>query len=137
MKIKLDEGAFLPIRVHDNDAGADLFAREDFCILPGEQVTVDTGVHVELPWHTVGYVVGKSGLASRERIHVIMGTIDESYRGSIGVMMENRSQEIKRFSRGDKIAQLVVHHVEYEPFAVADHLSETDRGNGGFGSTGR
>lgn len=137
MKIKLSKGAFMPERAHDNDAGLDLKAPHDVLIPAGHSVIIDTGVHVELPKNTVGMIKSRSGLLTRHNI-VTDGTIDEGYRGSIAVKLFNHSQVTDyRIHKGDKIAQLVVLPCLFPSIELVDDLTETDRGDNGFGSTGR
>lgn len=137
MKIKLDDGAYMPERAHDNDAGLDLKAPHDTLIPAGRSIIIDTGVHVELPKNTVGMVKSKSGLMTKRNI-VTDGTIDECYRGSIAVKLFNHSQVTDyRIRKGDKIAQLVVLPCLFPTIELVDELTETDRGENGFGSTGR
>lgn len=137
MKIKLSKGAFMPERAHDNDAGLDLKAPHDALIPAGHSVIIDTGVHVELPKNTVGMIKSRSGLLTRHNI-VTEGTIDEGYRGSIAVKLLNHSKVTDyRVHKGDKIAQLVVLPCLFPSLELVDDLTETDRGDNGFGSTGR
>ena len=137
MKIKLSKGAFMPERAHDNDAGLDLKAPHDALIPAGHSVIIDTGVHVELPKNTVGMIKSRSGLLTRHNI-VTDGTIDEGYRGSITVKLFNHSKVTDyRVHKGDKIAQLVVLPCLFPSLELVDDLTETDRGDNGFGSTGR
>ena len=137
MKIKLSKGAFMPERAHDNDAGLDLKAPHDALIPAGHSVIIDTGVHVELPKNTVGMIKSRSGLLTRHNI-VTDGTIDEGYRGSIAVKLFNHSKGSDyRVHKGDKIAQLVVLPCLFPSIELVDDLTETDRGDNGFGSTGR
>ena len=135
MRVMLEGGAYKPKRAHTTDAGLDLRAREGFEIPPYNMIIVDTGVHVALPAGTVGYIKSKSGLMAKGI--TVEGTIDESYRGSIRVVMFNHTGERKYFELGDKIAQLVVEPVRYEAVEIVDRLDQTDRGENGFGSTGR
>lgn len=139
LKIKLDECGIAPTpptRAHDTDAGLDLYSPIDFFVKPGGRFCVYTGVHIELPPHTYGAIKSKSGLMLSHGI-VVDGTIDEGYRGQIGVVVFNLSRNQVEFKKGDKIAQLVVCPVEYPDVKIVDELSNSSRGTGGFGSTGR
>ena len=136
MKIKLDEGARLPERAFPTDAGLDLFSREEKVILPGESATFDTGVHVELPEGTYGHLEAKSGLNFKYDVLCLAGTIDHSYRGSIGVKLYNLGKREYMVRKGQKIVQLVVIPCVQPELEVVDHLEETDRNERGFGSTG-
>ena len=139
MKIYLDNGAFEPTRGHALDAGLDLRAPYTFEVDPGKRKDIDTGVHVKLPIDCVGFVTSKSGLM-RDKGIISQGTIDASYRGSIHAILINTSKEIAYFEVGDKIAQLVVvpcRIVDVEQVFKIDDLGKTDRGESGFGSTGK
>ena len=136
MKIMLDKGAKMPTRAHPYDAGLDLYAREEFNIPMKQNVTVDTGVHMEIPEGCVGFIKSKSGLMTRSSI-TTDGTIDAHYTGSIRVCLFNHGITPLRFKAGDKIAQLVILPCLLPELEIVDSLEETDRGDGGFGSTGR
>ena len=137
MKILLDKGAILPTRAHPFDAGLDLYSPVDVLIQWYEQaVTIDTGVHVEIPEGYVGFIKSRSGLMVKHNI-VSDGTIDAHYTGSIRVRLFKHSIDEYQVNAGDKIAQLVILKCELPELEVVDHLEETDRGDGGFGSTGR
>lgn len=107
MKVKLDEGAYLPEHGHPMDAGLDFRAPYSFSIYPNERKTVDTGVHVKLPTDSVGFIAGKSKLM-REKGIISQGIVDASYRDSVHVILINTSRQIVDFEVGDRIAQLVV-----------------------------
>lgn len=141
MKIVLDEGAFEPVRAHATDAGLDLRTPKDFVLRKmvensaGTEV-IDVGVHIELPPNTAGIIKAKSGLNINDDI-TVTGTLDEGYTGSIKVKLYNNGGRPKYFKRGDKIAQLVIVPVLYEDIELVDKLEDTERGDNGFGSTGR
>lgn len=136
MKIMLDEGAFLPTRAHETDAGLDLYSMNDQIVPAKESAIFDTGVHVELPPDTVGFVKSKSGLNVKHGI-TSEGVIDEGYTGSIVVKLYNHSGYDYKVNKGDKISQLVILPIVKPTLEVVDSLDETDRGNNGFGSSGR
>lgn len=136
MKIMLDENAILPRRAHYTDAGYDLFAREAQIIEPRSSAIFDTGVHVDLPVGTVGMLKSKSGLNVNHGL-VGEGVIDCGYTGSIRVKLYNHSDERYIVKAGDKITQLVVMPIMTPDLEIVDEFPKTDRGNGGFGSTGR
>ena len=136
MKIVLDNGAVMPTRAHPWDAGLDLYAKDDGVLRPYENETFDTGVHIEIPEGYVGLVKSKSGLMVNHHI-VTDGTIDSHYTGSIRVKLFNLNRMEYRVHAGDKIAQLVIVRCELPELEVVDSLEETDRGDAGFGSTGR
>lgn len=136
MKIKIDSGAFIPTRAHDTDAGMDVKSPVCVTVPARGSVTIDTGVHIELPHNTVGMLKSKSGLNIKHGI-TSEGVVDEGYTGSVRVKLYNMSDEDYTITRGDKISQLVVMPVLYEDVEVVSELNETDRGDNGFGSTGR
>lgn len=137
VKIMLDEGAKKPQRAHRQDAGADLFARETLIIPPHGSETFDTGVHIQIPDGYVGMLKSKSGLNVKHGI-VSEGVIDAGYTGSVRVKLYNHSDEIYVVNEGDKISQLVILPI-VTPAFIEDETFETntERGAGGFGSTGR
>lgn len=134
--VVLDEGAFMPTRTHESDAGADLYSPIDFVIYPGQIKKIDTGVHMEIPMGCAGFVKSKSGLVAKHGIVTIEDTIDAGYTGSIGVMLYNIGERPYEIRRGDKISQIVIQPVVLCGFRVVENLVETERGDGGFGSTG-
>lgn len=136
MKITLDEGAIMPQRAHKQDAGLDLFSREEKVILPGESAVFDTGVHVELPAGTFGKLESKSGLYIKYDIICAGGTLDEGYTGSIHVKLYNMGTKPYMVRKGQKIVQMVVIPILSPELELVDHLEETERGSNGFGSTG-
>ena len=136
MKIKLDEGAFMPKREHKTDAGMDIRAIKSGIVRAHSSATFHTGVHVELPEGTTGILLPKSGLMCGHDI-LTFGVIDESYRGEIMVHMFNLGNDDYFVHAGDKISQMLVVDVRYEDVELVDELSDSDRGNDGFGSTGR
>lgn len=135
---RLRHGALLPRYAHRGDAGMDLCAAEDTTVPPGGRALVPTGLAVELPPGHEAQVRPRSGLALKRGVTVLNtpGTIDEGYRGEIGVILFNTSQEPFEAKKGDRIAQLVVAPVVRAEIAEADGLSDSGRGDGGFGSTG-
>lgn len=137
MKIILDEGARMPEKAHSTDAGFDLFARETKIISARGSETFDTGVHIELPPGTVGMLKSKSGLNVKHNI-TSEGVIDVGYTGSIVAKLYNNSGRDYRVNVGDKITQLVVLPlVDVGELELTKHFEETERGDKGFGSSGR
>ncbi|WP_345941400.1 dUTP diphosphatase [Nesterenkonia sp. E16_10] len=137
---QLDPGLDPPRYAHPGDAGADLLTAEDFTLEPGERRLVPTGIALALPQGWVGLVHPRSGLAVRHGITVVNapGTVDAGYRGEIKVCLLNTDRsETVHFARGDRIAQLLLQKVEQAEFTLVDDLETSDRGAGGFGSTGR
>lgn len=137
MKIVLDNGAFMPTRGHAHDAGLDLRTPHDFTIKAGSCLSVNTGVHVEIPVGMVGMLKSKSGLNCLYGI-VSEGVIDAGYTGSIVSIMHNHGEKDVIFKAGDKITQLVIMPIYIpETLEIVETLEETERGANGFGSTGR
>lgn len=136
MKIMLDDGAYMPTRAHRTDAGLDLYSPVDVMIMPHASAVIDTGVHVELPPGSVGFLKSKSGLNVRHGI-LGEGVIDAGYTGSIRVKLYNHGGEEYYIQRGDKITQLVILPVILPDLEQVEKLDDTERGCGGFGSTGR
>lgn len=136
MKILLKPNGILPTRAHSTDAGLDLYAPYDFKLGVRGYRRINTGVCVELPKDTVGFIKSKSGLMASAGI-LTDGTIDEGYTGEIGVVLFNLGPHAVQFDRGDKIAQLVIQPVLYPEIELVEALVSTDRGSNGFGSTGR
>lgn len=137
---RLKEGATLPSRAHEGDAGLDLYACEPAHIGPGERWSVGTGVAVEIPAGHAGLVLPRSGLAREHGIALVNspGLIDSGYRGEVRVLLLNTDPaEIFRVEPGDRIAQLVLTPVAVAEPVEVESLSESARGDGGFGSTGR
>ena len=137
MRVKLDEGAYPVDRAHPTDAGLDLRTPIEFTIQPHDSYTIDTGVHVELPKGTFGQLFSKSGLNVNHSIVSLGGTIDEGYTGSIVVKLYNEGDEEYHFRAGDKIVQMIIMPYRNPDIEYVEGLSETDRGNKGFGSSGR
>lgn len=136
MKIKLDSGAIAPTRAYDTDAGLDLYSPIEINIPSGWSRYINTGVHIQLPHGTAGLIVSKSGLNVKHGI-TSTGLIDEGYTGAIRVRLYNKSPEDYQIHIGDKISQLVVIPVLYEPVEIVDSIEGGERGDNGFGSTGR
>lgn len=134
MEVRLAENAFVPERAHPTDAGLDIRSPIDVWIHPGEHVLIDTGVAVAIPDGCVGLLTSKSGLMARGLTS--RGTIDSHYRGNIKVVLYNHGPEGHAVHRGDKVTQLVILPVFTPGVEIVDELDETDRGEGGFGSTG-
>ena len=136
MKIKLDELAYMPMRAHETDAGLDLRSPDDYTVPARGAVAIDTGVHVQLPSGTAGLLVSKSGLLMKHGI-ISAGLIDEGYTGSIWVKLINLSDEDYPVSEGDKISQMIVIPVIREQLTLVSDLDASERGDNGFGSSGR
>ena len=136
MRIKLDPGAYAPKRAHETDAGYDIYSRETKCVPAHGSAVYDTGVHIELPEGTWLNLKSRSGLNVKHGI-TGEGVIDESYRGAICVKLYNHTDHDFWVEGGDRIIQGIITPYVAEEIEIVDELDETDRGSGGFGSTGR
>ena len=136
LSVVLDEGAIMPTRAHEDDAGLDLYSQENQIVSAKEAGYFDTGVHIEIPKGFVGMLKSKSGLNVRFGI-VSEGVIDAGYTGSIVVKLYNHSGYDYKVKRGDKISQLVILPIITPELEEVKELEQTSRGSGGFGSTGR
>ncbi len=138
LKIKrLHPDAIVPKYAHAHDAGMDLFCVDAFDILPLERKSVPTGLALEIPAGYVGLVWDKSGLSHKNGIKTLGGVIDSGYRGEVCIGIVNLSKETFRFEKGHKITQLLIQKVEQPDIVEAEELSDSTRGEGGFGSTGK
>lgn len=136
MKVKLDNDAYMPTRAHNTDAGLDIRAKHGGVVKAHGSTTFFTGVHVEIPEHTAGLLVSKSGLNVNHDI-TSTGLIDEGYTGEIAVKLINHGDHDYEVEPGDKISQLVIIPVCYPDLIYVSSLEKSDRGDSGFGSTGR
>jgi dUTP pyrophosphatase len=138
VNIEVLEGGSIPKYERDGDAGADLTASGYTLIPAGGRALVKTGIKIALPYGYVGLVHPRSGLALKSGITVLNapGTIDSGYRGEVGVILHNTTDSHFEVRAGDRIAQLIVQKVETVEFNTLDALTESDRGECGFGSTG-
>lgn len=135
IKTKLDPGAFIPQRAHSTDAGLDLFSMTEHTIPAKNMAVIDTGCHVQLPVDHVGFIKSKSSLMLKGI--TTDGTIDSGYVGSIRVVLFNHSNQDYTVRAGQKIAQLVILPIITPTPEIVGHLDDTERGTGGFGSTGK
>jgi len=136
---RLDPEVPLPRYAKPGDAGADLVTTTDAVIAPGERVVLGTGIAIALPVGYAAFVHPRSGLAARAGLSLVNapGTIDAGYRGEIKVCLINHDpKEPIKLVRGDRIAQLIVQRVEQAEFVEVDELDGSERGDGGYGSTG-
>lgn len=136
MNIKLDNGAYMPTRAHSTDAGLDLRTPIDVVVPARGSATIDTGVHIELTPFTTGFLKSKSGLNVNHGL-TSEGVIDVGYTGSICVKLYNHSDKAYEFKKGDKISQLVILPILIPELELVSDLDETERGDNGFGSSGR
>ena len=136
----LDETLPLPRYQHEGDAGFDLHSRIDVTLEPGERAVIPTGIGVAIPRGYAGLVLPRSGLAARHGITMVNspGLIDPGYRGEVAVILLNTDKyESFHIKHGDRIAQMVIQKIEEVSFLLMPELDETERGAGGFGSTGK
>ena len=140
VKITMMEGCsdLVPAKAHSDDAAFDLQSRSDMTVPVGKSTLVPTGVFIELPVNYEAQIRPRSGLALKKNITLTNspGTIDAGYRGEIGVIMFNHGPEEFVIKRGDRIAQMVITRLPEVELTVCESLSKTNRGSGGFGSTG-
>lgn len=137
--LRLDTELPVPVTAHIGDAAVDLHTRIDLVLAPGARAGVPTGIAVAIPIGFAGLVLPRSGHAHRHGIGVVNGPglIDSGYRGEISVLLINHGEEEAAFRRGDRIAQLAIVPVPAVEWVEVDDLDATDRGAGGFGSTGK
>jgi len=132
----LREGARLPQRATPLAAGADLHCLDDLFIGAGERMLVPTGISVEIPVGFYGRIAPRSGLAVRHGIDTLAGVVDSDYRGEVNVLLINLGAEGVTLNAGDRIAQLIIEQAAPADYQWSEVLDQTDRGEGGFGSTG-
>lgn len=145
MKVMLDtytdengavRAAKAPTRAFPTDAGLDIYAMHGGIVRAGQAATFNTGVHIQLPKGTAGVMLPKSGLMTRRDL-LTFGVVDEGYTGEVLIHMFNLSKQDYNVHAGDKLTQLLVIPVLYEPVEIVNELDAGERGNTGFGSTGR
>ncbi len=134
---KLNPEAKLPSYAHPGDAGMDLFALQEVTLKPGEFAKILTGVAMEIPIGHVGLIWDKSGMAANFGLKTLGGVVDAGYRGEVQVGMINLSQKSYTIEKHHKVAQMLIQKVEGPSVEEATELSDTSRGAGGFGSTGK
>jgi dUTP pyrophosphatase len=134
---KIDPEAKLPNYAHSYDAGMDLYALEEVKIKPGEIARIRSGIAMEIPDGYVGLCWDKSGLSMKNGIKVLAGVIDAGFRGEIVMGVINLGKEEYTFEKGHKVMQMLVQPVEIMDIIEVEELSDTSRGEGGFGSTGK
>lgn len=135
---KINEKAIIPFQAHEGDAGMDLFSVEEVILKPMERKLIHTGIKIQLPKNTEAQIRPRSGLALKNGITVLNtpGTIDEGYRGEIGIILINLGTEEFKVEEGMKVAQMVIKPTLTLEVEEVVELTETTRGEGGFGSTG-
>jgi dUTP pyrophosphatase len=135
---KIDDNAIIPNYAHEGDAGLDLYSVKELILNPGERGLVHTGIQIELPENTEAQIRPRSGLALKNGITTLNspGTIDEGYRGEIGVILINHSNQVFKVEQGMKIAQMVIKPVFKVNIIETSELSDSERSEKGFGSSG-
>lgn len=133
--LKENEDTTIPTYAHFSDAGADLYANEDVVLNPGETKVIQTGLKMEIPDGYELQVRPRSGMTVKTNVIAQFGTVDSDYRGPIGVMLYNHGTEPYEVHKGDRIAQAILAPTFHANFMIVDKLTETERGEGGFGST--
>lgn len=134
---KLHKDAVIPKYAHKGDAGMDLFSVEEVVISPEERIQIKTGLAFEVPSGYAGLIWDKSGLSHKHGLKTLGGVFDAGYRGELLVGMINLSKEKYILEKGHKVAQMVIQKIEHPEIVEVETLSETKRGTGGFGSTGK
>jgi dUTP pyrophosphatase len=134
---RLHPDAKLPEYAHDDDAGMDIFAYEETVVPARGRAAVSTGIAMAIPNGFVGLFWDKSGLATNHGLTILGGVIDAGYRGELRVTIANTSDTEHIFAKGDKVTQMLIQKVEHPTLIDTDHLPESERGAGGFGSTGK
>jgi dUTP pyrophosphatase len=133
---RLDERATLPTRGSRTSAGLDLYSIEAASLEPGQRVIVRTGLAVAIPEGFYGRLAPRSGLATKQGLDILAGVIDADYRGEIGCLLHNAGEERIELAEKSKICQLIIERIITPQAVWADDLDDTERGGGGFGSTG-
>ena len=139
MKIKfkkLNKDAVVPVFSHDGDAGMDIYCDADVVVFPGEVVAVPTGISMELPAGYVALIWDRSGLAFKNGIKTMGGVLDSGFRGEVKVIMTNLSSEKFEAKKGSRVAQMLIQKYEVPDIEITEELSDSARGEGGFGSSG-
>ena len=136
VKIQKISDVNLPTYAKPGDAGLDLYSAEDVILKPNEKKIIKTGVKMAIPEGYVGLVWDKSGLAVKKGIHVFAGVIDAGYRGEVGIVLKNFGDEDFNIEKNTKIAQMLIQPIVSANIIESDSLDNTERGEGGFGSTG-
>ncbi|MCR5737660.1 MAG: dUTP diphosphatase [Eubacterium sp.] len=138
MNIKIDKNGFMPTKGTDEAAGFDLYSTESVDIRPHETVLIGTGVYAEIPKGYFGGIYARSGIALKKDLAPAnkIGVVDSDYRGEIKVALHNHGEYIRSIDRGERIAQLIIQPYLRCNLVQVDDLEDTERGSGGFGSTG-
>jgi dUTP pyrophosphatase len=137
--LRVDKELPLPSYAHDGDAGVDLFSAEDYILKQNETKLISSGIKIEVPKGYEAQIRPRSGLALKNSVTVLNtpGTIDHQYRGIVGIILINHGKNDFQIKKGERIAQMIFNKIESVDFEEVEELSETKRGDGGFGSTGK
>ena len=133
---KIEESAIIPTRATDSDAGYDLYSTNDGVVPARGRKVVSTGIAIAIPPGYYGRVAPRSGLAVKKGIDVLAGVVDSGYRGIVGVVLQNLSDEDFPFKKGDRVAQLILEQCNTIGWVELEELEDSTRSDGGFGSTG-
>jgi len=137
--LRVDKDLPLPNYAHEGDAGVDLCSAEDYILKPAETKLISSGIKIEIPKGYEAQIRPRSGIALKNSVTVLNtpGTIDHQYRGIVGIILINHGKNDFPIKKRDRIAQLIFNKIESVDFKEVEELSETKRGDGGFGSTGK
>ncbi len=133
---KIDKKVELPSYLYDSDVGFDLRANESIKLFPGEQKEIKTGIIIEIPDGCVGLIRDRAGIVTKMGVHTAAGTFDPGFRGEVSIFLINLSEETRYIEQGMRIAQMIIIPVIKPKIIEVKELSDTQRGNKGFGSTG-
>jgi dUTP pyrophosphatase len=133
---KLHNDAVMPSYATDGSAGFDLSALEEVLLYAGQTLIVKTGLSFAIPKGYEIQIRPRSGVTVKTKLRVALGTIDSDYRGEVGIIVDNIGDDLKRIGKGERIAQAIISPIVQATFEQVTELDDTDRGSGGFGSTG-
>ncbi len=133
---KIVQHAKAPTYANQNDAGMDFYSSESLQLQPGERKLISTGISMAIPSGYVGLIWDKSGLASKHGLKTMAGVIDAGYRGEVKILVHNLSNMPYQIEQGNKVAQMLIQPVEQKNIIEVENLEDTERGEGGFGSSG-
>jgi dUTP pyrophosphatase len=134
---RLDKTMKMPAYAHNDDGGFDLYAAKEITIKPGERISIPTGLKMEIPYGFVGFIWDKSGLSHKHGLKTFGGVVDAGYRGEVMVGMMNLGSEPYTFEKNHKVAQISIQRRDEIKIEEVEELSDSARGEGGFGSTGK
>ena len=135
--VKLTRNAMSPTKGSYHSAGHDLYSAYDCIIAPGDKGIIPTDIAIELPRGCYGRIAPRSGLAIHHSLHTLGGVVDRDFRGTITVILINFGNRVYYVKKGDRVAQLILEKIHYPHFIQVGSLANTDRGDRGFGSTGK